>query len=295
MPCDYSKYPDNWKTEIVPRILERAGHKCENCGLKNGQSVWSVQVYVKTLFGKYGYRSIWFSKRNDANRLQNIGSTPKKVKVILTVAHLDHDEDNPDVQDDRLRRQILPADVGHLRRDVQRDRGHAIAITVQKIAGMDCETANVDGNVYRWNVAIAMCTDRAVREGGKSQRVYLVQVTSRPARYESGRPERLVGRAHYFPKRRGYARIIEILKHDNGRRRNLRERGHLLLQACVSVPPGRCGGSKRRCGGISDHRRELREARPTAPVHVPDIPRSDVEQLNHVADRRCVVFSQSFE
>lgn len=25
MPIDYSKYPPNWKTEIVPAVLERAG------------------------------------------------------------------------------------------------------------------------------------------------------------------------------------------------------------------------------------------------------------------------------
>lgn len=32
MPCDYRKYSKNWKTEIRPAILERAGHKCERCG-----------------------------------------------------------------------------------------------------------------------------------------------------------------------------------------------------------------------------------------------------------------------
>jgi len=64
MPCDYSKYPLNWKTEIRPRILARAGQlivdgkiekqaKCENCG-------------------------------------------------VLNRAHLDHDPENHEVQDDRL-------------------------------------------------------------------------------------------------------------------------------------------------------------------------------------------------
>jgi hypothetical protein len=29
MPINYKEYPANWKTEIRPSILERAGHKCE--------------------------------------------------------------------------------------------------------------------------------------------------------------------------------------------------------------------------------------------------------------------------
>lgn len=36
MPCDYSKYPSSWKTEIRPAILKRAGDKCELCGANNG-------------------------------------------------------------------------------------------------------------------------------------------------------------------------------------------------------------------------------------------------------------------
>ena len=29
MPIDYKKYPPNWLTEIRPRILKRAGGRCE--------------------------------------------------------------------------------------------------------------------------------------------------------------------------------------------------------------------------------------------------------------------------
>jgi 5-methylcytosine-specific restriction endonuclease McrA len=66
MPIDYSKYPPNWSTEIVPRIKERDGHKCQFCGI------------------------------------ENYAITPKGTKVVLTIAHLDHDNDNHDVTDDRL-------------------------------------------------------------------------------------------------------------------------------------------------------------------------------------------------
>ena len=68
MPCDYSKYPPNWKTEIRPRILKRSRNKCEFCEAEN-----------------YMPHPITGSK------------------VILTIAHLDHDPENWKVSDERLR------------------------------------------------------------------------------------------------------------------------------------------------------------------------------------------------
>lgn len=68
MPCDYNLYPPNWKTEIRPRILKRAGNRCEFCGAENRKP------HPET------------------------GS-----RVILTIAHLDRDRDNHEVSDDRLR------------------------------------------------------------------------------------------------------------------------------------------------------------------------------------------------
>lgn len=54
MPINYKIYPENWKREIRPRILQRAHHCCEFCGIPD-----------RTLRG---------------TRL-----------VILTIAHLDQD------------------------------------------------------------------------------------------------------------------------------------------------------------------------------------------------------------
>jgi 5-methylcytosine-specific restriction endonuclease McrA len=34
MPTDMRRYPSNWK-EIRAAILERAGHRCERCGIEN--------------------------------------------------------------------------------------------------------------------------------------------------------------------------------------------------------------------------------------------------------------------
>ena len=69
MPCNYKKYPPNWKTEIRPRILKRAGNCCEvsHCNAEN-----------------YKPHPITGSK------------------VILTIAHLDHDPENWEVSDNRL-------------------------------------------------------------------------------------------------------------------------------------------------------------------------------------------------
>ena len=102
-PCDYTKYPKNWRKEIVPRILKRAQNKCELCGLENGQKVTALKLYVRSNEnGRYGYRSVWFRDKRDAEKTKQLG-TLHELSVVLTIAHLDHDEENHDIQDARLR------------------------------------------------------------------------------------------------------------------------------------------------------------------------------------------------
>lgn len=102
MPIDYKRYPPNWKSEIVPAVLQRAGHRCETCGLDNGATVWSIKVWVKHN-GRYKPRSFWFRSREDAEREWMSYHKPRAVTVVLTVAHLDHDEENHNVNIDRLK------------------------------------------------------------------------------------------------------------------------------------------------------------------------------------------------
>ena len=102
MPIDYSKYPPNWLSEIRPRIMERANNKCEFCGLEHKQIVWGVRLKIQDRDGRYKYKRIWFRDKNDAEREQRYNDV-KPIKVILTVAHLDHDETNHEVKDERLR------------------------------------------------------------------------------------------------------------------------------------------------------------------------------------------------
>ena len=79
MPIDYKRYPPDWKTRIRPEVLRRADNRCEFCGVEN-----------------YSFR--------DGKR------------IILTIAHLDHDETNWNVSIDRLKALCQRC---HIRYDVQ--------------------------------------------------------------------------------------------------------------------------------------------------------------------------------
>lgn len=104
MPIDYSKYPPNWKTEIVPRILERDNHACKFCEVENGHTVTSIPLRIQDVDGRYKIKKFWLTADSDVKRMTPYakGGKIKRVAVVLTVAHLDHDEGNHEVSDDRL-------------------------------------------------------------------------------------------------------------------------------------------------------------------------------------------------
>lgn len=103
MPIIYSRYPSEWTTEIVPRILERANNRCERCGLENEQTVYSISLRVQDDDGRYKVRAIWLRSYGDALRTARYRCEEvKSVSVSLQVAHLDHDEENHQVTNDRL-------------------------------------------------------------------------------------------------------------------------------------------------------------------------------------------------
>lgn len=64
-PENKARYPDNWKSEIRPSILERAGHKCEGSPDFPDCRAVNYEPHPET------------------------GS-----KVVLTIAHLDHTPEN---------------------------------------------------------------------------------------------------------------------------------------------------------------------------------------------------------
>ena len=91
MPIDYKKYPINWRM-IRHRILKRAGDRCECTGECGLHSTTGRCVEINK------------TKANFANG-----------KVVLTIAHLDHDESNINIKDERLKAMCQRC---HLRYDV---------------------------------------------------------------------------------------------------------------------------------------------------------------------------------
>jgi len=81
MPIDYKNYPDNWKTEIRPRILERDNHQCKFCKVKNYATGWRV---------KDGENQGEFVSCSMDVIDEVIPRDCKPIKIVLTVAHLDH-------------------------------------------------------------------------------------------------------------------------------------------------------------------------------------------------------------
>ena len=89
MPCDYSKYPANWKTEIRPRILAREGHKCKFCGAPDRTYIVRLKEDPARYFVWEYSPEVWEER--------HIGLEDAKLTlVILTIAHLDWDVDNND-------------------------------------------------------------------------------------------------------------------------------------------------------------------------------------------------------
>lgn len=111
MPINYKKYPENWKTEIRPAVMARAGEVrdssgkiiteacCEECKVKNHEK------------GARNFKGEWKTEReingmnSDAGEwnFQHIKTFPKITKIVLTVAHLDHDSGNKNISIERLR------------------------------------------------------------------------------------------------------------------------------------------------------------------------------------------------
>lgn len=88
MPIDYKKYPKNW-SEMRAAVLERANNRCEFCGVEN--HIWGV----RRANGSFLEYSAMECEEGflDGDRV---------IQIVLTVAHLDHDEENHEVKLDRL-------------------------------------------------------------------------------------------------------------------------------------------------------------------------------------------------
>lgn len=104
MPCDYSKYPSNWHSEIRPAILKRAGNCCERCkapnrslvcrGIYCGVHVWQDEdgnIYdadTGEILGDDYVGEVWTELPPGKH---------KAAEIVLTIAHIH----NPDPMDCR--------------------------------------------------------------------------------------------------------------------------------------------------------------------------------------------------
>lgn len=95
MPINYSKYPPKWKTEIRPAILKRAENCCEECGVKNYSrgvrqldgTFTEIPIYPEKMLNEeqFEFQKMWAEMNGF-----------KVIKIVLTIAHLDHDINNND-------------------------------------------------------------------------------------------------------------------------------------------------------------------------------------------------------
>lgn len=101
MPIDYSDYPPNWKTEIVPRIRARSGDKCEWCGVLNKS--WIIRI-PKARGGGYFY----VTGPDDTH--DEFTTT----RVILTTAHLGADKPDGAAGDKHDKHDVRDENLAHL-------------------------------------------------------------------------------------------------------------------------------------------------------------------------------------
>lgn len=90
MPVDWSRYPPNWKTEIRPRIMERAGGACEWCGALDRSYI----IRMKEPPGSFFY----------VTGPDDVCKGQRPTKVILTTAHLGtpHEDGRPGDKNDKM-------------------------------------------------------------------------------------------------------------------------------------------------------------------------------------------------
>src|ERR1700752_4325540 len=90
MPCDYKKYPSNWK-DIRARILERDRHRCKKCRVgEYDVAMWSNDRHVVYCTSEtYQEALTEAAKCNMAISWK--GEAPRHIVIVLTIAHLNHD------------------------------------------------------------------------------------------------------------------------------------------------------------------------------------------------------------
>jgi hypothetical protein len=121
-PENLARYPDNWP-EIRAAILERAGNRCEQCCVANGDFiVRGIDTDAGTFQRFEGDGEVYDA--DDGHLLGRRRASEycgnRWTKIVLTIAHLDHTPENCDPSNLKALCQLH-----HLRYDAEHHRINA--------------------------------------------------------------------------------------------------------------------------------------------------------------------------
>lgn len=97
-----ARYPDDWK-QVSQSTRDVAGNVCQACGVENGRLIYRGSHELRPAW-RYADDSVFMPSRCSFDGSDIPGTTwddfdkakGKPVKVVLTVAHLDHQPENCD-------------------------------------------------------------------------------------------------------------------------------------------------------------------------------------------------------
>jgi hypothetical protein len=94
---EFRKFYDKiWRTITRPRILARAGNRCEQCGKPNRKRVWVWHPHPGDQYWTLRkYNQCWhYCALGGSGNFMLIGAArwreARRIRVVLTVAHLNH-------------------------------------------------------------------------------------------------------------------------------------------------------------------------------------------------------------
>ncbi|GAB3881412.1 hypothetical protein [Spirosoma agri] len=124
-PDNKARYPRDWK-QISQRIrTQRAGNKCEVCGLLNGSRGWRTKD--GTFYSVEGFAGEAISPLHEDELCKLVGKR-NPITIVLTVAHLDHTPEN--CADDNLKAMCQQC---HNRYDMSHRQANARKTRLDKI------------------------------------------------------------------------------------------------------------------------------------------------------------------
>lgn len=92
-------YGRQWAKQTRPRILNRARNKCEQCHKPNRRKVWTVRLERSQVWAMKKHAPAWTDCKTGTIVLAGeevpgmawiMGRPMRRIRVVLTVAHLNH-------------------------------------------------------------------------------------------------------------------------------------------------------------------------------------------------------------